>query len=83
MCAAMMNRSLRAASRLAGRRGYVQTLAEPTAWNQAPVVVTTLPNGIRVASKETFGEVASVGVYPAHLAAVQRIAMGVRNAGVH
>mmetsp|Transcript_67857 Transcript_67857/g.147858 ORF Transcript_67857/g.147858 Transcript_67857/m.147858 type:complete len:468 (-) Transcript_67857:116-1519(-) len=40
-----------------------QVLAEPTAWNQAPVVVSTLPNGVRVATKETFGEVASVGVY--------------------
>merc|ERR1719203_440529 len=32
-------------------------------WNQAPAIVTTLPNGVRVASKETFGEVASVGVF--------------------
>ncbi|CAE7234660.1 MPPbeta [Symbiodinium natans] len=33
------------------------------AWNQAPVTVTTLPNGVRVATKETFAETASVGVY--------------------
>lgn len=45
------------------RRCYTQTVAEPTAWNQAPAVVTTLPNGVRVATRETFGEVASVGVF--------------------
>lgn len=33
------------------------------AWNQAPVVVTTLANGVKVATKETFAETASVGVY--------------------
>jgi len=33
------------------------------AWNQSPVVVTTLPNGVRVATKETFGETTSVGVF--------------------
>jgi len=48
-------------SRLA--RCYSQTLAEPMAWNQAPVVVTQLPNGVRVATKETFGETASLGVF--------------------
>lgn len=32
-------------------------------WNQAPAVVTTLSNGVRVASRETFGEVSSVGVF--------------------
>jgi len=41
----------------------LQTLAEPAAWNQPQAVVTTLPNGVRVATKETFGEVASVGIY--------------------
>lgn len=46
----------------AARRCY-QTIAEPMTWNQAPAVVTTLPNGVRVATKETFGEVASVGVF--------------------
>lgn len=44
-------------------RGVSQVLAEPMAWNQSPVKVTTLPNGVRVASKETFGEIASVGVF--------------------
>jgi len=38
-------------------------LADSTAWNQAPVQVTTLSNGLRVATKESFGEVASVGVF--------------------
>jgi len=33
------------------------------AWNQAPVQVTTLKNGLRVATKESFSEVASVGVF--------------------
>jgi len=50
-------RSARAARR------YMQTLAEPMAWNQTPAVVTTLSNGVRVATKETFGEVSSVGVF--------------------
>mmetsp|Transcript_32827 Transcript_32827/g.69889 ORF Transcript_32827/g.69889 Transcript_32827/m.69889 type:complete len:467 (+) Transcript_32827:58-1458(+) len=45
------------------RSMVTQILAEPMAWNQAPTLVTTLPNGVRVASKETFGEVASVGVF--------------------
>jgi len=45
------------------RRVSTQTVAEPMTWNQAPAIVTTLPNGVRVASKETFGEVASVGVF--------------------
>lgn len=44
-------------------RGISQALAEPMAWNQAPVQITTLPNGLRVATKESFGEVASVGVF--------------------
>lgn len=44
-------------------RGVSQVLAEPMAWNQAPVVVTTLPNGVRVASKQTFGETTSVGIH--------------------
>jgi len=44
-------------------RGLTQALAEPMAWNQAPVVVSTLPNGVRVATRETFGEMASVGVF--------------------
>merc|ERR1740139_419434 len=61
----MLGRQLlaaRPAARPAARRAY-QTLAEPMAWNQAPAIVTTLPNGVRVASKETFGEVSSVGVF--------------------
>lgn len=44
-------------------RAYSQALAEPMAWNQAPAVVTTLPNGVRVATKASFGEVSSVGVF--------------------
>jgi len=58
----MLGRQLRVA-RPALRRAYTQTVAEPMTWNQAPAVVTTLPNGVRVATKETFGEVASVGVF--------------------
>jgi len=44
-------------------RSVSQALAEPMAWNQAPTQVTRLSNGVRVASKESFGEVASVGVF--------------------
>mmetsp|Transcript_37881 Transcript_37881/g.56594 ORF Transcript_37881/g.56594 Transcript_37881/m.56594 type:complete len:466 (-) Transcript_37881:115-1512(-) len=44
-------------------RGVSQVLQDSTPWNQAPAVVTTLSNGVRVATKESFGEVASVGVY--------------------
>jgi len=44
-------------------RGVSQALAEPTAWNQAPTIITTLPNGLRVATKESFSEIASVGVF--------------------
>jgi len=36
---------------------------EPTAWNQPAAVVTTLPNGVKVATKQTFGELSSVGVF--------------------
>jgi len=55
-------RSTRASSQLA-RCMTSQTLAEPMAWNQAPVAVTTLTNGVRVATKESFGEMSSVGVF--------------------
>lgn len=44
-------------------RGVSQVLADPMAWNQAPVVVSTLPNGVRVATKESYSETTSVGVY--------------------
>jgi len=44
-------------------RGVSQVLSEPMAWNQAPTVVTQLANGVKVASKQTFGEVTSLGVY--------------------
>lgn len=44
-------------------RSFSQVLAEPMAWNQAPTKLTTLPNGIRVATKQTFGEVSSMGVF--------------------
>jgi processing peptidase subunit beta len=33
------------------------------AWNQAPALVSTLPNGIKVATKETFSELSTVGVF--------------------
>jgi processing peptidase subunit beta len=38
-------------------------LADSTAWNQPATKITTLPNGVRVATKETFSEMASVGVF--------------------
>lgn len=44
-------------------RSVSQALAEPMAWNQAPTKITTLPNGLRVATKESFSEVASLGVF--------------------
>eukprot|EP00927_Polykrikos_kofoidii_P047813 TRINITY_DN420_c0_g1_i12.p1 TRINITY_DN420_c0_g1~~TRINITY_DN420_c0_g1_i12.p1 ORF type:complete len:465 (+),score=72.78 TRINITY_DN420_c0_g1_i12:68-1462(+) len=44
-------------------RGVSQVLAEPTVWNQTPAVVTKLGNGVRVVSKETCGDVSSVGVF--------------------
>jgi len=44
-------------------RGLTQVLAEPMAWNQPGVAVTTLPNGVRVATQETFGETSSVGIF--------------------
>jgi len=33
------------------------------AWNQAPALTTVLPNGVRVVTKEGFGEMASVGIF--------------------
>eukprot|EP00435_Cladocopium_sp_Y103_P064437 s91_g26.t1 len=44
-------------------RHVSQVLAEPMAWNQALVVVTTLANGVKVATKETFAENLS---WPSH-----------------
>jgi len=44
-------------------RGVSQVLENAAAWNQAPATVTTLPNGLRVATKETFSGVPSVGVF--------------------
>lgn len=44
-------------------RGVSQALADPAGWNQAPVVVSKLSNGVRVATQTTFNEVASVGVF--------------------
>merc|ERR1719433_2196182 len=44
-------------------RGVSQVLAEPMAWNQAPATVTTLPNGVRVATRESFSEMASMGIF--------------------
>jgi processing peptidase subunit beta len=55
-----LRRHLQGRPRLA--RGISQTLSDPTAWNQAPGLVTVLPNGVRVATKETFGETTSVAV---------------------
>merc|ERR1719160_1742080 len=33
------------------------------AWNAAPTTVTVLPNGVKVATQETFSEMPSVGVF--------------------
>jgi len=44
-------------------RGVSQALVEPMAWNQAPALVTTLPSGLRVASREAFGEVSTLGIF--------------------
>eukprot|EP00812_Abedinium_dasypus_P009462 NODE_314_length_1677_cov_339.498767.p1 GENE.NODE_314_length_1677_cov_339.498767~~NODE_314_length_1677_cov_339.498767.p1 ORF type:complete len:494 (-),score=148.43 NODE_314_length_1677_cov_339.498767:178-1659(-) len=44
-------------------RGFAQVLAEPMAWNQAPVIVSKLPNGVRVTTKETFSDVVTAGVF--------------------
>jgi len=44
-------------------RGVSQALADPIAWNQAPAIITVLPNGVRVATQTTHSEMASVGVY--------------------
>ncbi|CAE8608443.1 unnamed protein product, partial [Polarella glacialis] len=44
-------------------RGVSQALAEPMSRNQAPVMVTTLSNGVRVASKQSFSEASTVGIY--------------------
>jgi len=44
-------------------RGISQVLADPTAWNQPHALITRLPNGLRVATKESFGDVSSVGVF--------------------
>jgi processing peptidase subunit beta len=40
-----------------------QALADPAAWNQAPAIVTVLPNGVKVATQTTHNEMASVGVF--------------------
>lgn len=44
-------------------RGISQVLESPAAWNQVPAMVTILPNGVKVATKQTFGELSSVGLY--------------------
>jgi len=44
-------------------RGVSQALAEPMAWNQAPATVTTLQNGVRIATRESFSEMASLGIF--------------------
>jgi len=45
------------------RSAMTQVLSEPMVWNQAPALSTTLPNGVRVVTKEGFGDLASVGVF--------------------
>lgn len=45
------------------RAAMTQAVAEPMTWNQAPVLVTTLPNGVKVATRQAFGEVSSVGIF--------------------
>lgn len=44
-------------------RGVAQALANPAAWNQAPVQITKLPNGLKVATQETAGGVSSTGLF--------------------
>jgi len=46
-----------------GARRFSSQVVIPEAWNQAPTKITTLPNGVRVATKESFSEIASVGVF--------------------
>ncbi|CAK0864744.1 unnamed protein product [Prorocentrum cordatum] len=53
---ATVRRQERASNRIA-------VLSEPMVWNQAPALTTTLPNGVRVVTKEGFGDLASVGVF--------------------
>lgn len=55
--------SLRRQIRPRFARAVSQAVADPTTWNQAPVVITTLPNGVRVATRQTFGETATVGLF--------------------
>ena len=45
----------------------------PHSTSEAPVMVSTLPNGLRVASKQTTGDAASVGIFmeAGYAAAVQ------------
>eukprot|EP00928_Gymnodinium_smaydae_P014275 TRINITY_DN151_c0_g1_i5.p1 TRINITY_DN151_c0_g1~~TRINITY_DN151_c0_g1_i5.p1 ORF type:complete len:497 (-),score=119.01 TRINITY_DN151_c0_g1_i5:85-1494(-) len=62
MISGAIRRQFRAPGAL-GRRSVSQVLAEPTAWNQPGAVVTTLPNGVRVVSKQTYGETTSVGLF--------------------
>jgi processing peptidase subunit beta len=44
-------------------RGVSQALADPAAWNQAPTVVSVLPNGVKVATQTTHNEMGSVGLF--------------------
>lgn len=46
-----------------GARPISQVLAEPMAWNQPQGKVTVLPNGLKVATKETHSGIASVGLF--------------------
>jgi len=45
------------------RRGLATLTADPAIWKQTPTQVTTLSNGLRVASQQTFDETATVGVW--------------------
>lgn len=55
--------ALRASVARSQARCISQALAEPMAWNQPAAQMTKLPNGVRVVTTETYGEVASVGLF--------------------
>lgn len=59
----MLARRLIPSNRNALRRSFSQVLAEPATWNSPAAAVTQLPNGVKVVTRETFGETASLGVF--------------------
>jgi len=59
----MLSRALLRQVRPSLSRGVSQVLSDPATWNESPVVISTLPNGVRVATKQTFSEASSVGVF--------------------